>query len=96
MDEGGRGEWAYSGHFFFRPHLLANYSGSENYKCCRCWAHEWSSQLPQNIGVDVNCKRGRSENIGPCQKSESTPPVGRGRAELCSGTMRLNYTRGQN
>ena len=27
-----RGEWAYSGHYFCRRHLLGNYSGSENYK----------------------------------------------------------------
>ena len=28
---------------FFRHHLLGNYSGSENYNYCRCWAHVWSS-----------------------------------------------------
>ena len=31
--------------------------------------------LPQNIGVDLRCKRGKSEKFGPCQKSEITPPV---------------------
>ena len=34
-----RGEWAYSGHFFFRRHLIGSYAGSENYKYCRCWAN---------------------------------------------------------
>ena len=38
-----RGEWAHSGHLFFRRHLLGSYSGSGNYKYCRCWAHVWSS-----------------------------------------------------
>ena len=31
--------------------------------------------IPQTMGVDLKCHRMRSENVGRCQISESTPPV---------------------
>ena len=42
-----KGKVAWFGHFFFRRHLVGNYSGPENHKYCRWWAHVWSSKLLQ-------------------------------------------------
>ena len=90
-----RGESALSGQFFFGRHLLGNYPGSENYKYCLLCLCVVFIITAKHRSCRW-CKRGRSENLVQCEKSESAPPVGWSRAELYSGTLRWNNTRGQN